>query len=39
MRRVERTIFTIFTISIVLERGSCLSSVLRGRVLVGRGSI
>jgi len=24
MRRAERTIFTIFTITLVLERGSCL---------------
>ena len=24
MRRVERTIFTIFTITLVLKRGSCL---------------
>ena len=35
MRRAERTIFTII---IVLERGSCLV-VLRGRALVGRGSM
>ena len=35
MRRVERTIFTI---TIVLERGSCLV-VLKGRALVGRGSM
>lgn len=36
MRRAERTIFTI---TIVLERGSCLGGVLRGRALVGRGSM
>jgi len=38
MRRVERTIFTIFTITLVLERGSYLV-VLKGRVLVGGGSM
>ena len=38
MRRAERTIFTIFTITLVLERGSC-HVVLKGRALVGGGSM